>query len=139
MSKFYNYPLLLACPRALSWAPYLFLILSMVFVTILLHPSDFLRTTVLSISLLTPADDSMRLQFDLNIISNWCSDWLLSLSTTKCSHLPFSRHPPPLSVISSYTLCSSLLPCTSPYTYLGLKLSANLSWYSKVSSIVKKS
>lgn len=80
------------------------------------------------------ATDVSLLQQDLDAIDNWCSTWHMTLNINKCKVMRFSRqrklNP------SSYSISSSPLLPVSSYKYLGVILTADLSWNMHVSSII---
>lgn len=83
--------------------------------------------------ILEPADHH-ALQSDLDNISFWCDTWLMKLNPAKCKSMRIARH-------SNYILpCDYLLnrvrlTQVSSYKYLGIIISANLSWQDHVDYI----
>lgn len=71
------------------------------------------------------ANDSLALQSDLNAVSSWCSEWVMTLNINKCKVMHVSRTSAPS---STYTLQQHTLDIVSSYKYLGVHISNNLSW-----------
>lgn len=82
---------------------------------------------------ITNPDDHIMLQQDLNSISAWCDNWLMSLNGSKCKVVSFSRKQS-LS-LHSYLLYNSPLSVSTSYKYLGVHLSDNLSWSNHIDAI----
>lgn len=70
-------------------------------------------------------NDICTLQSDINSISHWCSTWQMTLNTNKCKSLRISRiatNPHP------YLLNGKILEAVTSYKYLGVHITADLSW-----------
>jgi len=70
------------------------------------------------------------LQSDLNSLYTWCVKWQLNLNLPKCKALCISnkRSPPN----STYYINNVPLEWVSEFTYLGVKITSNLSWRSHI-------
>lgn len=79
-------------------------------------------------------NDTVLLQEDLATISNWCSQWKMTLNDTKCKVMRFSRRVNPCP--APYTICSSLLTPVTSYKYLGVIITSNLAWKAHIISII---
>ena len=73
--------------------------------------------------------ESSLLQSDLDLFSDWCSNWNLSLNTTKCNILQL--HMKSTSIISSnYCVNGSSVTTSACHEDLGIIVSDDLSWSS---------
>jgi len=70
--------------------------------------------------------DTSSLQSDLNSLYTWCVKWQLNLNLPKCKALCISnkRSPPN----TTYYINNVPLEWVSEFTYLGVKITSNLSW-----------
>lgn len=77
--------------------------------------------------------DTNRLQSDLDIISNWCSLWLMELNVNKCKAMHVSRTS---NVSQVYYLNNLPLEQVTSYKYLGIHITYNLTWATHINNIV---
>lgn len=70
-------------------------------------------------------NDANVLQNDLDTITRWCEDWLMTLNINKCKVMHVSRKNSPN---FNYTIQNTLLQSVNSYKYLGVYISSNLSW-----------
>uniref|UniRef100_A0A0K8R7J1 Putative endonuclease/reverse transcript n=1 Tax=Ixodes ricinus TaxID=34613 RepID=A0A0K8R7J1_IXORI len=61
--------------------------------------------------------DISALQTDINIITQWCNDWLMELNISR-----------QINICPSYSLNNSTLLPVSSYEYVGVHISKDLSW-----------
>lgn len=81
-------------------------------------------------------EDHVHLQKDLDLINQWCDRWQMTLNTSKCCVLSFTRRK---SVFNfSYSICSAVIPRSSTYKYLGVHLCTNLAWCTHIDKICAK-
>lgn len=80
--------------------------------------------------------DHVTLQTDLNLICDWCNTWQMSLNLTKCQKISFSRKHTNSNF--SYFLKNHLFSEVLTYKYLGVLLTANLSWSTHINAICAK-
>lgn len=73
------------------------------------------------------SSDTMMLQTDLDSISAWCASWHMRLNTKKCKVMRISRNTH-CSYVFNYHLDGSMLENVTSYKYLGVHITANLSW-----------
>lgn len=81
------------------------------------------------------ASDSSLLQSDLNKVSSWCNIWLMRLNTNKCKVMRISHRSANENLIP-YNISGSLLEQVTTYKYLGIDITANLSWQAHIDYIV---
>lgn len=74
------------------------------------------------------------LQKDLDNITTWCNDWLMTLNTNKCKAMSFSYSSHPIA--PSYKTKNTFLENVHSYKYLGITLSNDLSWHTHISNII---
>lgn len=82
---------------------------------------------------ITNAQDLTTLQTDLNAISDWCNDSLMTLNNNKCKVLRVSRtasNPP------AYQLNNTILESVTSYRYLGVHITSDLTWSLHINHIV---
>lgn len=77
--------------------------------------------------------DISLLQSDINSVSEWCDLWNMKLNINKCKSMRVSRLDTPC---ASYRLNNLSFETVSSYKYLGVHISANLSWSCHVEYIV---
>ena len=82
------------------------------------------------------AGDSLILQSDLDIVSQWCRDWQLSLNIEKCVAMSITRSPMRSVSQTPYHISGTTLEFVSEYKYLGVVFSSNLSFKTHVREIV---
>lgn len=81
-------------------------------------------------------EDHVSLQKDLDLINQWCDRWQMTLNTSKCCVLSFTRRK---SVFNfPYSICSAEIPRSSTYKYLGVHLCTNLAWCAHIEKICMK-
>lgn len=80
--------------------------------------------------------DHLTLQTDLNLISDWCDVWQMSLNSSKCRAMTFSRKHKNSNY--SYSIKNDTIVQCSSYKYLGVNLTPNLSWSAHISVICAK-
>lgn len=73
------------------------------------------------------SSDTAMLQTDLDNISAWCTSWHMRLNTNKCKVMRISRSAD-CSNVYNYHLEGLVLEKVMSYKYLGVHLTANLSW-----------
>lgn len=71
--------------------------------------------------------DTTLLQADLDCISAWCTSWHMRLNTKKCKVMRISRHAQCTNVLN-YHIEGVMLENVMSYKYLGVHITANLSW-----------
>lgn len=81
-------------------------------------------------------DDHQILQNDLQLIFDWCKTWLMSLNSSKCKVVSFTRKHS-VSNFCYHIDNNPILPANS-YKYLGINLTSNLSWNLHVTTICAK-
>ena len=82
--------------------------------------------------------DFAALQSDVNMIQNWASTNFLTFNETKCKVMHISRKRSPLSPSTPIMLNGSILEVVTTYKYLGLLISADLSWSDHIQSTCSK-
>ena len=95
--------------------------------------------TVIYVSAKDAATVESRLNIDLQLISKWFSDNLLTLNENKCKFVLFgSTHK--LKSFQNFSLCINEynLERTDSFKYLGVTISQNMTWQDHISSIVNK-
>ena len=82
------------------------------------------------------ADDSMKLQKDLDNLNNWCKSNKLPLNNSKCKHIKFTkkRHP----IETNYNLDETILEEVDEIKDLGITLDKKLSYTHHFDHITKK-
>ena len=82
-------------------------------------------------------EDFLHLQHDISLIENWVKCNHLNLNSTKCKYMVISRKKNP-SLPQTLTLGGSDLERVECFKYLGLLLSANLSFSEHIQSMCMK-
>ena len=80
--------------------------------------------------------DCTNLQNDLDVISEWSKDWRLRFNTSKCELLSITRKRNP--IIHDHRLDSHLLTRPSTQKDLGITISKDLKWNSRINQAVSK-
>ena len=78
-------------------------------------------------------EDVLQLQLDLEILSLWAKDWLMSFNLSKCKHLIITNKCSP--IISDYHFEGYTI---NKVEYLGVTITNNLSWSKHIVNIVSK-
>uniref|UniRef100_A0A131Y531 Putative tick transposon n=1 Tax=Ixodes ricinus TaxID=34613 RepID=A0A131Y531_IXORI len=78
-------------------------------------------------------DNHVLLQNDLSTIMNWCSDWQMSLSYSKCKLVCFTRKRSVSSCM--YFLGTQPIEEVQSYKYLGVLVTSDLSWAAHIEFI----
>lgn len=126
-------------PQGSVLGPLLFLIYindlpdCITFSTIKLFADD----CVLYLKISTPAD-ILKLQTDLNNLSDWCNKWLMRLNVMKCKYMRISLRDNTANTCT-YNLHGASLSQVDSYKYLGLHITKNLSWQVHVDYITNNS
>lgn len=78
-------------------------------------------------------DDHHIIQNDLQLISDWCKTWLMTLNSSKCKIISFTRK----HSVSNfpYHINHNPISAATTYKYLGIHLTSNLSWNLHVTTI----
>lgn len=85
---------------------------------------------------ITSDTDHLILQNDLNTIVDWCKNWHMILSPTKCKYMTFSRKHDVSNF--QYSINNTFLSKATSYKYHGIQFTPNLSWSSHISTICSK-
>ena len=81
-------------------------------------------------------EDVLQLQLDLEILSLWVKDWLMSFNLSKCKHLIITnKHSP---IIYDYHIEGHTINKVNSCKYLGVIITNNLSWSKHITNIVSK-
>lgn len=81
-------------------------------------------------------NDHLALQNDLNLISNWCAAWQMTLNSNKCKVVSFSRKRVNSEFV--YSINNTTVSQAASYKYLGVHLTPNLSWNTHVTAVCAK-
>ena len=81
-------------------------------------------------------DDVVCLQMDLDILSQWASDWHMTFNLDKCEHLVVTNIRSPL--CSEYKINNHYIHKVSHAKYLGVTIDHNLSWSNHIGIISRK-
>ena len=81
-------------------------------------------------------DDVVCLQMDLDILSQWASDWRMAFNLDKCEHLVITNIRSPL--CSEYKINNYYIHKVSHAKYLGVTIDHNLSWSNHIGIISHK-
>ena len=80
--------------------------------------------------------DHQILQSDLQKLSTWSSDWLMSFNIKKCAVMSITRKRTPSTC--QYHLTNDLIPRVDHYKYLGITITADLRWSKHCQTIRQK-
>lgn len=80
--------------------------------------------------------NQVKLSNCLNSITQWCTNWQMSLNNSKCVYMCVTRKKKPLDF--SYTINNHPLETVDEYKYLGVIITSKLTWNSHVAWIVQK-
>ena len=78
----------------------------------------------------------LQLQLDLEILSPWAKDWLMSFILSKCEHLTITNKNLP--IISDYHIEGCTINMVNSCKYLGVIITNNLSRSKHIANIVSK-
>jgi hypothetical protein len=78
-------------------------------------------------------DDPTSFQHDLDALSTWGTDWLMSFNTDKCHIMHFTNKKSP--TITSYKLCGNVLSAVDSHSYLGVTFSNDMKWSKHINNI----
>ena len=81
-------------------------------------------------------NDCDKLQEDLLKLEEWEDTWCMNFNPSKCSTISITRKKN--KVIHQYSLHEQILQQVSSATYLGIELSADLSWTNHINKTTKK-
>ena len=81
-------------------------------------------------------DDIKCLQEDLNTIEQWALRWQARFNPGKCEHIRITNTKN--SILSTYTIQSTIIQAVPNVTYLGVTINEHLSWSSHIANITKK-
>ncbi len=87
---------------------------------------------------ITSVNDYLELQNDINEVYNFLSSKLLKLNLTKCKFMSVSRKTSRSLKAPTLLLDGSLLQQVSEFKYLGITISADLSWRPHIDTICRK-
>ena len=85
------------------------------------------------------AVDATEFQEDINLIANFVKSVLLQLNVSKTKFMVLTRAKPAKSITSTPTLYNIPLEQVDAFTYLGVLISANMSWGPHIEAITSKS
>ena len=91
---------------------------------------------ILLYSEISSTNDCIRLQNDINYLSNWSETWLLQFNPAKCMHLRISNKR--LYIKSTYYLDGSIIKEVPSANYLGVTIDSGLTWSDHVTRVVAK-
>lgn len=85
---------------------------------------------------ITNRNDHIALQKDLNSISTWCDQWQMKINASKTKVITFTTttNPP----LNSYLINAMPIEHVSSIKYLGVQLSADLTWNAHIDAITSK-
>ena len=81
-------------------------------------------------------DDHHVLQRDLQRLSNWSTDWLMSFNVKKCGVMSITRKRNSHTYV--YQLRDEVIPRVDQYKYLGVTITPDLRWNQHCQSIRQK-
>ena len=82
------------------------------------------------------AEDTNKLQEDLNRLSEWENTWQLKFNVSKCTVIHCTRSLTPLT--HDYILNNYTINISDQHTYLGVIIHKSLSWSPHISNIITK-
>jgi hypothetical protein len=80
--------------------------------------------------------DALLLQQDLDALQHWEKKWGMSFNPTKCNTINITRKKKPLT--TTYNLKDEALENVKVASYLGVQISADLSWHNQVAKVAAK-
>jgi len=86
--------------------------------------------------IISSIEDTVRLQEDLNRLSEWTDTWQFRFNITKCSVIRCTRSM--TSFINNYSHNDHLLNLSDQHTYLGVSIHKHLSWTPHITGVVAK-
>jgi len=81
-------------------------------------------------------EDVLRLQEDIDTLSEWADTWLMTFNLTKCEHLTVTNKRSPIN--SSYKIHDHMVQQVTSTKYLGVTINHNLSWSNHITQICSK-
>ena len=85
----------------------------------------------------TPAD-TILLQKDLDILTEWSSKWLMYFNVSKCTAMTITKKPKPITPATPYNINNTALEVVPEASYLGVTISHNLSWRAHIKKASNK-
>ena len=82
--------------------------------------------------------DCQILQYDLNSLAQWETDWQMKFNVAKWHPMRVTRHPPDKHIQFDYTLHKQILEQVQSAKYLGITISDDLDWGQNISEISAK-
>ena len=76
------------------------------------------------------------LQDNLNLVSTWCSQWLMNINVSKCAVMRMTRNK--RSVMPKYVLYDSEIRTVNHYKYLGVDISNKFTWHDHIQKTAGK-
>jgi len=129
-------PVLSGVPQGTVLGPLMFLLYINDIIKDIDSPLRLFADDCLLYRVINSADDTRKLQEDLNKLSEWANTWQLRFNVSKCSVIRCTRSRTPFS--HDYILNSHILTLSDQHAYLGVILNKSLSWSPHINSIVTK-
>lgn len=128
-------------PQGSVLGPLLFLIYINDVTNVVMHPNSIVNMfadDVLLYHTISCPNDYSDAQHSVTAIEHWSSDNHLQLNALKCKCMIISRKKKPITPQCALILNGNNLEQVKSYKYLGLLLTADLSWSSHISSVCLK-